>query len=56
MQDFDLTIRPESKLRFRLGYSRNVDEGPASDLARRRHGADPEPELSRHDEYLSRGR
>ncbi|HXQ37554.1 MAG TPA: hypothetical protein VN843_26315, partial [Anaerolineales bacterium] len=29
MQDFDLTIRPESKLRFRLGYSRNVDEGPA---------------------------
>jgi hypothetical protein len=29
MQDFDLTLRPESKLRFRLGYSRNVDEGPA---------------------------
>jgi len=29
MQDFDLSLRPESKLRFRLGYSRNVDEGPA---------------------------
>jgi len=29
MQDFDLTLRPESKLRFRLGYARNVDEGPA---------------------------
>jgi len=29
MQDFDLTLRPESKLSFRLCYSRNVDEGPA---------------------------
>jgi hypothetical protein len=29
MQDYDLTLFPQSRLRFRLGYSRNVDEGPA---------------------------
>jgi hypothetical protein len=29
MQDFDLTLFPQSKLRFRLGYAYNVDEGPA---------------------------
>ena len=29
MQDFDLTLLPQSKVRVRLGYSRNVDEGPA---------------------------
>ncbi len=29
MQDFDLTLLPESRVRFRLGYSRNVNEGPA---------------------------
>lgn len=29
MQDYNLTLLPQSKLRFRLGYSRNVDEGPA---------------------------
>lgn len=29
MQDYNLTLLPESRLRFRLGYSRNVDEGPA---------------------------
>ncbi|HJT68633.1 MAG TPA: hypothetical protein VJ731_00460 [Terriglobales bacterium] len=28
MQDYDLTLFPLSKLRFRLGYSRNVNEGP----------------------------
>lgn len=28
MQDYDLTLFPESRLRFRLGYSRNVNEGP----------------------------
>jgi hypothetical protein len=28
MQDYDLTLLPESRLRFRLGYSRNVNEGP----------------------------
>lgn len=28
MQDYDLTLFPISKLRFRLGYSRNVNEGP----------------------------
>ena len=29
MQDYDLTLFPQSRLRFRLGYSRNVDEGPS---------------------------
>jgi hypothetical protein len=29
MQDYDLTLFPQSRLRIRLGYSRNVDEGPA---------------------------
>jgi len=29
MQDYGVTILPQSRLRFRLGYSRNVDEGPA---------------------------
>ncbi|MGB7494174.1 MAG: hypothetical protein WBR26_03650 [Candidatus Acidiferrum sp.] len=28
MQDYDLTLFPTSKVRFRLGYSRNRDEGP----------------------------
>lgn len=28
MQDYDLTLFPESRLRFRLGYSRNVNQGP----------------------------
>ena len=30
MQDYDLTLLPLSKIRFRLGYSRNRDEGPGS--------------------------
>ncbi len=30
MQDYDLTLLPASKVRFRLGYSRNRDEGPGS--------------------------
>ena len=29
MQDYDLTLLPESRLRFRMGYSYNVDSGPA---------------------------
>ena len=29
MQDYDLTLLPQSRLRFRLGYARNVDTGPA---------------------------
>jgi hypothetical protein len=29
MQDYDLTLFPERRLRFRLGYSRNVNSGPA---------------------------
>ena len=29
MQDYDLTLLPDSKIRFRLGYSRNRDEGPS---------------------------
>jgi hypothetical protein len=28
MQDYNLTLLPQSALRFRLGYSRNVSEGP----------------------------
>jgi hypothetical protein len=28
MQDYDLTLLPLSKIQFRLGYSRNRDEGP----------------------------
>ncbi|MGB9067413.1 MAG: hypothetical protein WCC21_02485 [Candidatus Acidiferrales bacterium] len=30
MQDYDLTLLPQSKVRIRLGYSRNRDEGPGS--------------------------
>ncbi len=30
MQDYDLTHFPQSRIRFRLGYSRNVNQGPAS--------------------------
>ena len=29
MQDYDLTLFPQSRFRFRLGYSRNVNTGPA---------------------------
>ena len=29
MQDYDLTLLPQSKMRFRLGYSRNRNEGPS---------------------------
>ncbi len=29
MQDYDLTVLPQSKVRFRLGYSRNRNEGPS---------------------------
>ncbi len=29
MQDYDLTLLPQSRVRFRLGYSRYVSEGPA---------------------------
>jgi hypothetical protein len=28
MQDYNLTLLPQSRVRFRLGYSRNRDEGP----------------------------
>ncbi|HUO33733.1 MAG TPA: hypothetical protein VMU43_01965 [Candidatus Acidoferrum sp.] len=28
MQDYDLTLLPQSRIRFRLGYSRDRDEGP----------------------------
>jgi hypothetical protein len=28
MQDYNLTLLPQSRVRFRLGYSRNVSEGP----------------------------
>jgi len=28
MQDYDLTLRPESRIRFRLGFSHDRDEGP----------------------------
>ena len=30
MQDYDLTLLPQSRVRFRLGYSRNSDQGPAA--------------------------
>ncbi|HTQ56123.1 MAG TPA: hypothetical protein VMI94_16760 [Bryobacteraceae bacterium] len=29
MQDHDLTLLPQSKIRFHLGYSRNIQDGPA---------------------------
>src|SRR3984957_11829051 len=29
MQDYDLTLLPQSKMRLRLGYSRNRNEGPS---------------------------
>ncbi len=28
MQDYDLTLLPQSKIRFRLGYSHDTDDGP----------------------------
>ena len=33
MQDHDLTLLPQSKVRFHLGYSRNSDDGPALSTA-----------------------
>jgi hypothetical protein len=30
MQDYDLTLLPQSRVRFRLGYSRNTNQGPAT--------------------------
>src|SRR5580692_9657768 len=30
MQDYDLTLLPTSRVRFRLGYSRNRDQGPGT--------------------------
>jgi hypothetical protein len=29
LSDYNLTLLPQSKIRFRLGYSRNVNDGPA---------------------------
>ncbi len=29
MSDFNLTLLPQSRVRFRLGYSRNINEGPS---------------------------
>jgi hypothetical protein len=33
MQDHDLTLFPQSRFRFRVGYSRNVEDGPALSTA-----------------------
>src|SRR5580698_175830 len=33
VQDHDLTLLPQSKIRFHLGYSRNTDSGPALSTA-----------------------
>jgi hypothetical protein len=30
MQDYDLTLLPQSRVRFRFGYSRNTNQGPAT--------------------------
>src|ERR1700680_5097135 len=30
MSDFNLTLLPQSRIRFRLGYTRNIQEGPSS--------------------------
>ncbi len=30
MSDFNLALMPQSRLRFRLGYTRNIQEGPSS--------------------------
>jgi hypothetical protein len=30
MQDYDVTLLPQSRLRFRVGYSRNTNQGPAT--------------------------
>jgi hypothetical protein len=30
MQDYDVTLLPQSRVRFRLGYSRNTNQGPAT--------------------------
>ncbi len=29
MQDYDLTLLPQSRVQFRLGYTRNIQEGPS---------------------------
>ncbi len=55
MQDYDLTLFPQSKIRLRLGYSRNVNEGPGLEsydsgvLAAFHH------ELPHHGKRLPRG-
>jgi hypothetical protein len=33
LQDHDITLLPQSKIRFRLGYSRNTEDGPALSTA-----------------------
>ena len=33
LQDHDLTLLPQSKIRFHIGYSRNSDNGPALSTA-----------------------
>jgi hypothetical protein len=33
MQDHDLTLLPQSAIRFRVGYSRNIEDGPALSTA-----------------------
>ena len=42
MQDYDLTLLPQSRVRFRLGYSRNTSSGPASSTVE----GGTEPQLS----------
>ena len=49
MQDYDLTLFPQSRLRFRLGYSRNANTGPASTTVE----GGTEPLLSENVSYIT---
>jgi hypothetical protein len=40
MQEYNLTLLPQSRMRFRLGYSRNVDEGPSFSSSNNTNGPD----------------
>ena len=54
MQDYDLTLLPESRVRFRLGYSHDRDQGPGFFTTDSGTVSDFPENLQLHDERLSR--
>ncbi len=49
MQDYDLALLPQSRVGFRLGYSRYVEEGPGAHYGRR-HRRNPDGGVFRRDD------